>query len=474
MAKILDQIRGLADSKWNGIAGSVAECVGLDIHTNPGLTQVQQKLAKESATTVDAFVKNAVTVSTGESFWFSSTSGKIWRRSNASPGIWLLVYTTSAGAGGSGCLGALEYNGFLYWATESRLHRIAMATAHATAANWTSNVALNWATFAVTDASWHPFAIQDLTLFIGDGNQVASVNSSATFDNNALDIKTPLRIKTMIPFDIDMLIGTYVADTVNKTEVIRWDCVSPTWNTSDTIEEVGINAFIRDDNYVYANAGRAGNIYFYDGKNLIPFKKIPGIYSNTKYGTIHPGSVGNFKGIPIFGFSNGLGNPAKQGVYSFGSYSRDYQKVLDLSWVISQAKTASIGIGAIIVADFDIMIAWKDGTTYGVDVIDYTAKYTGAYFETTILFQDERVDNKTIANILVPYHDLPANTAIKIYYKKNNGLYVEITEAVVNSIIRNIETKLSIGDIGSMQIKVAYTVSSNDAPTTEGLDVVLE
>jgi len=473
MALILDQIRGLSDSKWSGIAGSVAECVGLDIHTNPGLTQVQQKLTKESATTVDAFVKIAVTVSTGESFWFSSTSGKIWRRSNASPGTWLLVYTTSAGAGTHGCSGALEYNGYLYWATQSRLHRISMATAHATAANWTSNVALNWATFEVTDASWHPMVIQDLSLFIGDGNQVAQVDEDGVFDNNALDINAPSRIKTMIIFDIDILIGTYIADTVNRTEIIRWDAVSPTWNTSDPIEEVGINAFIRDDNYMYANAGRAGNIYFYDGQNLVPFKRIPGTYSDTKNGVIHQGSVGNFKGIPIFGFSNIAGNPAKQGVYSFGSYSRDYQKVLDLSWVISQAKVASIEIGAIIVADFDIMVAWKDSTTYGVDVIDYTAKYASAYFETMMLFQDQRSDGKTLAEVLVPYNSLPTNTGITISYSVNGGAYVDFTE-VNNTILQTIEAALSVGDIGSLQIKVAFTVSANTAPTIEGLDVVLE
>src|SRR3990167_1913717 len=108
MAIILQKINGLADSKWSGIEGSVAECVGLDIHSTPGLTKVRQKLTKESGSTVDALEEISVAVSTGESFWFSSTSGKIWRRS--STGTWLLVYTTSAGAGTSGCSGAIEYN----------------------------------------------------------------------------------------------------------------------------------------------------------------------------------------------------------------------------------------------------------------------------------------------------------------------------------------------------------------------------
>lgn len=474
MALIWDgKFRGLADSKFSGVAGSFAECVGIDGHSVPGLLQVHQKLTKDSGTTVTDLCQVATAVSTGETFWFSNTSGKIWRRS--STGTWLLVYTTAPAAGGTGCLGAKEYNGFLYWATQSRLHRISMATAHATAADWTANVALNWQIFAVTDNSWHPMAIQDLTLFIGDGNQIASVNSAGTFDNNALDIKTPFRVKTMIPYGIDLLIGTFVANTINKTAIIRWDCVSASWNTSDTIEEVGINAFIQDDNYVYVNAGRAGNLYFYNGEQLVPFKKIPGTYTNLINGYVFPNAAGNYKGIPIFGFSYYSGDPAKQGIYSLGSYSRDYPKVLDLSWVISQNSTSQIEIGAILVVDFDILVSWNDGAgVRGVDKIDYTAKYASAYFETMVITKENRAELKTLAGLKALYNSLPSGTSFKIYYSKNNAAYVEITEDFDNSILNAWEAQLSVDGIGSLQIKVEFIVSGNTAPNLEALDIDFE
>ena len=302
MALILNHVQGLADSKWNGVPESVAVCVGLDLHTTPGLVKVHQKLKKDSGSTVDEFCKVAIAASNGYSFWFSSTSGKIWAR--ASNGTWTLAYTTSAGAGGHGCLGALEFNGYIYWATESRLHRIAIADADDT---WAS-VSANWATFAVTNASWHPMAIQNLTLFIGDSNKVAAVDKNGTFNSNALDIKTPLQIKCMDTFGFDLMMGTWVANTVNKTEVVLWDTVSPSWDVSDPVKENGINAFLKDDQYVYANCGRAGNWYIFDGAYLLPFKKIPGTYSNTQYGTVNPNSIGNWQGRAIFGFSNGNGN----------------------------------------------------------------------------------------------------------------------------------------------------------------------
>ena len=124
---ILDTIRGLSDSKFSGILGSVYRCVGLDLHSEPGLLKVHQKLTKNSGTTVTEFCRVKVACSNGYSFWFSYTSGKIWARTSA--GVWSLAYTTVPAAGSAGCLGAIEYNGYVYWATQSRLHRIILASA---------------------------------------------------------------------------------------------------------------------------------------------------------------------------------------------------------------------------------------------------------------------------------------------------------------------------------------------------------
>ena len=467
------QFQGLADSRFSGVAGSFAESIGINGHSTPGILKVHQALKKDSGSTVDAFVKVAIAVSTGYSFWFSSTSGKIWARSSGD--TWTLAHTTTPAAGGAGCLGAMEYNGYVYWATESRLHRIAIADADD---SWASE-AEDWATFAVTDASFHPMAIQDLTLFIGDGNRVVSVNSSGTFDNNALDIKTPLRIKSMIDYELDILIGTYVADTVNKTEIIRWDTTSTSWNTSDPIEEVGINAFIRDDNYVYVNAGRAGNLYFYNGEQLILFKKIPGDYSPTKYGEVYPGSVANYQGRPIFGFSNGLGNSTKQGIFTLGSYSRDYPKVLDLSFPISERSagelvTTGLEIGGVLVLDFLVLCAWKNGSSYGVDVLDYDNKLEKAYFETMMLRQGNRADLETLGSIKALYNSLPSGTSFKISYSKNGGAYVEITEDFDNAILNAWEAPLTVSEVGSLQIKVEFIVNGNDSPDLEALDLTMK
>lgn len=463
------QFGGLADNKWSGILGSFAALVGIDGHKTPGTMTVRQKLAKDSSTTVTALCRVRIATSVGTTLWFSYTDGKIWSRTTA--GVWTLVYTTAPVAGNAGCLGAEEYNGFVYFATQSRLHRIAIGATIDTAAYWTANIALNWATFAVTDSEFHPMQRQSAKLFIGDGNRVTSVNSSATFNNNALDLLTPWRIKTIIDYDIDILLGIKIADTVNEAFVVRWDTESTSWTSSDPIPENGINAFIRDDNYVYAQAGQFGGLYFYDGAQLVPFKRIPGTWSPTSYGEVYPQAVSNLLGRPVFGLSNGSGNPALQGVYTFGSYSKDYPKVLDLSYPISNSSTMqSLSIGAVLAIGANLLVSWQNGSVFGVDLLDWSNKYASAYFDTMMLFEDKRDVLKVLNKVYALYDSLPASTGITFSYSINGAAFVAMT-SVTDSILAQVYANLTVPDIGNLQIRCAFTVSANNAPVIEALGV---
>jgi len=461
-------LTGLSDSLFSGIEGSVSKCVGIDFRSSPGLIKVHQALTKDSGATVTALCRVSITASSGETFWFSYTDGKIWRRSTA--GTWLLVYTTSA-TGNNGCLGAVEFNGFIYWATQSRLHRIAIG-AIATAQNWTDNVAIDWKTFTITDTEFHPMVVRGTRLFIGDGYYVAKVDSAGTFKADALDIKTPLRIKTMIEFDIDLLIGTFVADNVNKAQIIRWDTYdTESWQTDDTIDENGINAFIRDDNYVYAQCGQYGRIYFYDGARLIPYKRIPGTWSPTSYGEVYPNAVSNLLTIPVFGLSNGSGNPTEQGVYSFGSYSKDYPKVLDLSFPVS-AGLSSIEVGSVLAVGANLFVSFYDGTNYGVDKLSYTAKYATAYLETMALTVAElRSVLKTVLEVIVNYGaTLPNGCAVVVSYKKKyESGWNPLTSISDTNLVQERTSLGTIPDIASLQLKFAFTVNANNAPSVESI-----
>lgn len=553
--EVLTNFTGLADSKFSGAEGSVAEIVGLDIRTTPGLVKVQQKMARISDLTspsasispsassspsssqsnspsssaspsasaspssssspslspsssaspsasasgspsasaspssssspsasisassvssdqVDSFIKVAVDASNDYHFWFSSTTGKIWVVDT--DGSVYLCYTTVADTGASGALGAIEYNGYIYWATQNKLHRIAIADADT---QWT-NVEHNWATFDIGDEDYHPMAIQGSIsgreLFIGDGYQVASVDLDGTFNSAALDtIEKEHRIRCMIDYENDVLLGTIIDGNVVKSRIFRWDTVSTTVTGSDTIEEYGINAFIRNDNYIMASAGRAGNIYYYNGETLEPYKRIPGNYSNTETAEVNPNAVANFNGVPIFGYSNVSGNPTNFGIYSMGKYSRDYRDSLTLDWPISEGVMEGVEVGAILVVDGRIYASWQLGSEFGIDRLDMSSKYTSAYFITRMLFEGSRNKLDTLKQVSAYYNSLPSGTGFTFSYKKNNGSFVAMTDRV-NAKLNEVRSQLSVPEFGSLEIKCAFDVSSNDAPDLEMFTVEKE
>ncbi len=459
---------GLADSKWSGVEHSLYKMVGWDPHSKPGLLKVAQAMAKVSATTVTALCRVAVSSSNGAQYWFSYTDGKIWEITSG--GTVRLVHTTTPAAGAAGCLGAHEYQGRIYWFTQSRGHYITVAKADDN--DWVTDAVEDNFTFGVTDTEFHPSIIQNQVLYIGDGNQLAQV-SATTFSANALDIKTPLRIKSLGKIGTDVLLGTYVADTVTETEIIRWNTYSVSFINSDPIPEVGVNAFIPSDNFVLVQAGNQGNLYYYDGEKLEPYMRIPGDYSPTAYGEVYPNAVANANGQMLFGFSNGSGNPADQLIYRIARYDRKYDLIMYAPYPISERSagalvTSSIAIGALLVVGNDIYCSWKNSTTYGIDKLNWSAKLTLAYFETRVMVI-EREKYSTFSKFLANYALMPASCSIAMQYSKNYAAYADTTE--VDDTDKNIVTAEEGVEATTLQLKVSPTVSGNNAPEIESCGI---
>ena len=465
---------GLSSSKWSGLKDSLYKLIGFDPHSLPGILQIEQKLTAETTGTEPTeFCRVAVNSSNGAQYWFSYTSGKIWERPTT--GTWRLVHTTTPAAGNAGCLGAAEYQGRIWWFTQSRVHYITVALADDN--NWAVDAVEDAGTFGITDASFHPtYETAGQVLYIGDGNRVAQVDGT-TFTANALDIKTPLRIKALGGIGTDLLIGTYVADTVTSTEIIRWNTWSVSFTNSDTIPEIGINAFLPADNMVLVQAGNKGNIYFYNGEKLELYKKIPGTYSSTAYGEVYPNSVANKEGQILFGFSNGSGNPADELVYRIARHDRDYPYIMDAPYPISERSGSDfvltgLEIGAILVVGSDIYVAWKNGATFGVDKSDASTKLDGAYFETRITIVN-REEQANFSDALIAYASKPASTDIDFYLDKNYAGYGSALSKVDDTQRYIVRTKDEGTEFSTLQLKVKITTSVNNAPQIESGGVII-
>jgi hypothetical protein len=313
-------------------------------------------------------------------------------------------------------------------------------------------------------------------LYIGDGYYLAQVDAG-TFTADALDITTPLRIKSLGQMGTDILLGTYIADNVTSTEIIRWNGWSVSFTNSDPIPEVGINAFLPADNMVLVQAGKAGNIYYYDGTNLLLYGKIPGSYSASAYGEVYPSSIGNKEGQILFGFSNGSGNPADELVYRIAKYNKDFSYIMDQPYPISQRSSSEfvltgVEIGGIIVSGLTVYVAWKNGSSFGIDKLDASNKIDGAYFETRIMTVN-RESQANFSKAFMAYASLPANTAINFYLSKNYAAYGSALAKVVDVDRLIVETKDEATEFNTLQLKTKLTASGNTAPQIESGAVVI-
>jgi len=452
---------GISDSDYLGARNSVAELVGINIHDEAGIMKLNQRLAEidDATSAIDGLIKSIVPASNGNTYFFNSGNGKVWKRTSG--GVWSLLFTASPAAGAAGILCAREYQGYVYYAMQSRLGRFDLAT---------ETNADSWATFGVTDADYHPMREVNQVLYIGDGNQVAQVDAG-TFSANALDIKTPLRISALGKYSTDLLVGTYVASNVVGTEILRWNTWSDSFSVSDTIPEVGVNAFLETDNRIVVSCGTKGNLYMYNGRDLEWYKQIKGTWGNsTNKAIVHPNAVMNFHGLPLFGLSQQTGTGVSLGVYSFGRTNPNYPYVLALEYPISTGSLTGIEIGAIAPYGDQFYVSWKEGSSYGVDLLDLSNKYATGWITTRNTLFDRNMES-TYRKIQVPYRSYPTGTDIDISVSKNHGAMTEITDTKVDAKRLLVETNKDVGECSVFKGKVTLTGSDNDSPEIELINI---
>jgi hypothetical protein len=350
---------------------------------------------------------------------------------------------------------------WLYYATQKFLFRVKVSDIPtAWLANYESLIK-----FKYGDDTYHPMIEQNNTLNIGDKHVISQVNSAGLVTRETdFNVPETERIITLVDFDIDILVGTR---SLNSGRVLRWDGVSISWSAEDEIYvKNGVSAFLKDDNFVYV-FDEEGTIWFYNGERCEVYGRISDV-GNGKI-KINPNSVGYWRKTPIFGLSNGIGNTVLQGIYGLGKYSQGYSTSLSLDFPISTNQFDDVELGAIVVRGQDLLVSWKRSTATGVDKLDYTAKYTGAYMDTMALSApSERHQVKTLSDAIVPYYSLPTNTGVTIGIKKSYDASFTTMTVIDDTIRKTVSLRTpSVTNCANPQLRIGFTVSGNTAPEIE-------
>lgn len=359
---------------------------------------------------------------------------------------------------------------YIYFATKNKLFREKVS--NITTIHETALVETNYfAEFTHKDDEYHPMIVQNDTLYIGDKHVVSSVNNLGTFNAvSDFNVAVNERIVTLEPFDIDVLVGTR-RERERDGRVLRWDGISTSWYAEDILpENGGVQAFLKDDNFVYVIGGYKGRMYFYNGGQLEVFKTLPEL-TGTNQVQVYPNAVGFFQNAPIFGVSHKSGTALLQGVYALGAYSQQYNKVLTLDFPVPTKEFTNVEIGSILVDDTDLYISYKTSTETGIAKLDWDNKYDSAYIETRVLTPGTaRHQIKTLIEFMIPYHSLPASTTITMGIKAAYDVsYTNFSTTYDSARLLAKPNRPSIPNVANPQLRVQLGVNSNDAPEIEDI-----
>lgn len=396
-----------------------------EVHSRLGTGTCQVAIAQDSATPNENCVSDILP--NGDSFWASTSSGKIWKRTAA--GTWSLVRTNANGAHS----GIKHFNGNLYYMTASKLGKITEALA-SSESTWSSQND-SFATFTNASA-YKPVAVCNLTLFIGDGKYIARVDSGGTFSANVLDVEAQFSVTALENAEGWLIIGLTVSTSVCLSKVILWDTYSSSWTYEDDLYEIGINAFIVSDNIIFISAGIVGNIYYWTGAKAQKFNKIQNVTTS-----INPYNTAVLNGRSLFAI----------GTKVFSIYKEDK----DMNYALCEEYTVSTGtIGSILVKG-STLLASVGTAVHITGTNKAVASFTSAIYE------------GTFNEVKVPYESMPSGCSLSIETNVNGAGFVSETDFVKETSL--LEYALAGGPIydGQVrfyQIRVTLTPSGTNAP----------
>lgn len=460
--KFNDFSAGLSESKTRGVFGSYAKAVGVDIHSDPGIVKAQQALAKDSALIVVDKILASVHTSSGHSYHFGD-AGKIYKRTSG--GTWSVLQTVT---GTPKLLGAAEHsNGKVYFTYSNKVGTLLV----------TDDTFVESAhTLTNTNTNYGPVIYHEKQdkILIGNQDLVAQVNESGAFTAAGLDLNGKYEVRDITWRDIDVLIGA--TQTGHKfSRIFQWDGTASSWTFSWFIHEE-IKWMLNNQEAIYVMAGEQGRLYDFSKGLKNPIKQVPGDFSSNARFETNQNSKVMFRGFLHFGLYEQSGTPFPVGVYTWGTRNiRTLPEAMNSAeYVISPNKTTAVEIGAISTDGANLFVAWKDGSTYGVDKIDFTARFGSAFIEFLVINESREID-KSWEQFPVSFRPLPASTTVEL--KQARDYASSFTSVATASTDNSVDDEQqfsgeSVDDSRVIQLRLDFGISSNDTPEVEAIGVV--
>lgn len=476
--RILNQQRfngGIAVSEKEGVPGSFAFGLNLDIHQDPTRFTLSRKPTKVSGSVVTGLVKWIVKGTPYDTNTYAyDANGVIYKEDSG--GTWTVLRTVSNSHGQGMCV----FQDYLYYVQDSQIGRYGPL-------DGSPSFTDNWQT-GLTNTSATGFA--PVTPFyngivVGHGNLMGFYDGT-TWTAAKLTLPPGVNIRTLAQLQEYIVLGTWRSSSgsIQDSEegyLFFWDGSALVANMFVIVPEGACNAIVNVRNHLLGIMGSAGLlyedqlVYQNDFEKLQTFPKL----KPQNYVEVYPGAITNWRGKTYYAVANTDSTDIVGGIYEWGSISNAYQEVLNCPFTISTGNTGStVKFGALAGFGRSMYIGWQDGTSYGVDKVSTTSSYaTSGYMETFIFDNGQSYKDKAVLVERARHFALNSGESVLMSYKKDRAS--SYTDGIVHSYSANdvdpTETRLNIPDSDSRcnewQIKVTLGSGGTTAPTVTSLSM---
>jgi len=222
---------------------------------------------------------------------------------------------------------------------------------------------------------------------------------------------------------------------VKESKMYLWDGISPTYNNIIPIKDGQVNAITTYGNVLFLLNSTSGQLSAYNG-NVTPVRKVNDLGEN-KTIEIFPGAMTVWNGLIYFGIGAGSSTTCPRCIYSYGTQNKDYPMSLNKAYptssdnlqdIIDKSDNNDVQIGSILGIDAGtLLVAWKNGATFGVDSLVTTKDQNRVYMTTMRFDGDASYLLKQLKKVIVTHSPIRTEDSFKIQVRyNNNGSFTDL------------------------------------------------
>lgn len=461
---------GNATDQFVGTANSFQSSKNVEIRQESKALKLQKRPVRNASAVILDWVNKFVTIqSTGDVIAFGN-AGKIYRQA-AGTGSFVLAYTDTSARNISD---AYQYNDYLYWATPTHLHRIAVANIDAA---WAGDVTENYKTFSQGTSSHHPMIEVYNDLYIGDGKYVAKLDSFLVFTGTTLSIFADEQIVGLTFNGTSISIYSQRTSSVAYSRKYLWNGLSDSYNEFVHFDGKTIHAVLNVGTVDYVLAGRLPSLYAVQGYSLQQIKQLPDFVDGDSATFNHNAMCAMEDTVLFCTVASGTTN-INRGVWSFGSRDKDYPASLNNDYTTTNASASDL-VSTVHYSNGKVYFAWKYGSTYGIDVTDNSLYAASGEVVSRAWDGQMGWQKKEFVSLKMSFKTLAAGEQIDVYLRRNLASSwgsAVLTAAYSDTADRSINYKELLSTLepfNFLESKIVLTCGTSGATTPAVLDLII-